>query len=268
MAFNNFVFDKNIFEWWFAGQPTGQPVLKTVEQWCKDEKADLCFNLGEFNMPKTGKYEKLSICEVIAQGRRISYGYGDRTDLLYINDKNACRGYSYGVRNGAVYLNRPKGGKRSRNGIGMTTSGNLVVSQSNNATEKDLCTNINKYVKGKGQTISTFLMEDGGGSTCEYSALSRLKFAPEGGRECATVLCIRVKRPISITHPIYAGCPKDISTEYVQMILGGIAADRDAQTLTKNRILAAQIALGFPKGMQTGVADYYTLKKMGFLIAY
>ena len=272
MSTNTYLLDKSICDWWFAGQPTGQPILKTVEEWCKSENADLCFNLAEFNMVGTSK--NLSCCEVIAQGRRISYGYGSFTDLLYINEKNACRGYSYGIRDGVVKVTRPKSGKRTRNGVGITTSGNLIISQSSDKiTETTLCNNANAYVKERKQTVKLFLLEDGGGSTTSYSNIVKLGFNPEPDskgvmRKVATVLCVRFKRPITFSHPLYVGCPKDKETELMQIILSGLQADRDYGNLSKNRMASAQKALGMPTGMQTGAADYSTLKKMGFAISF
>ena len=261
------VYDKNLFDWKFAGQPTGQPILKTVKEWNASEKATITYNLAEFNM--TGQYAGLSCCEVIAQGRRVSWGYEKFTDLLYINDNNACRGYSKGIENGIVKLNRPKGGNRTRNGVGMTTSGDLIVAQTTHkTTDTALCNMVNTYVKAMGKSVKTFILEDGGGSTAKRSSAANLTIAPEGGRPCATALCVWPKSPITITHPIYNKCPNDISTKYVQMFLTGLEVDGDAQTLTKNRILAAAKALGLPAGMQTGTADYYMLKKMGFKIGY
>ena len=214
MAVYTYVFDKNLWDWEIGGQTAEKPELKSVKDWCEQEKAELCFNLAIFTFAN-----KKSCCEVVSKGKRVSYGCGDVSDIVYLNANNYCRGYSNGIKNGVVKVNKPMGGKRTRNGIGLTTSGNLIVAQSNSKEyESTFCNEVNKAVKNKGQAVQLFVMQDGGGSTSSYSNISKLDFNPEPDkkgvlRPIATVLCLRRKKTIALSHPIYAGCPKDISTE-------------------------------------------------------
>jgi len=221
---------------------------------------DLCFNLAVFDM-KTG----LGCCYVRAKGKDIAYGNENAgVKLLQINSNNACLGYSNGIINGVVSINHPMGGKRTRNGIGLTVKGDVIIAQSGHkATEKEFCEAVNTFVKKRGQSVSLFLLQDGGGSTSEYSGLSRLNFAPEGNRKVANVVCVNFKRTPSISYPIYNGSRGDEALA-VQLALGGIEADGIAGAGTKNRIKQFQAAINLPKELQNGVADALSLHYLGF----
>ena len=269
MAFNIYVLSPTQAQIWFAGQPTGTGMLKTVKQWGIDNGADLCFNLAEFN----ASTNKLSCCEVVAQGRRISWGYADRSDMLYIDDKNYCRGYSNGIKDGIVKLNKAKGGKRTRNGIGITDKGYRIIAQSSHkCTEKDFCDAVNANVKNKGQKVKLFILEDGGGSTTSYSSRSKLIFNPEPDnpkkpevqRPVATVVCVRFTNIPIMTRPIAKDCNGN-DVMMLQMILGGIEVDGNAGTGTKSRIIAAQTALGMAPNLRLGAASALTYKRLGLV---
>lgn len=259
MAYNILILDPAIYDVWFAGQAYKERVTKTAKDWCIQEGADLCFNLGIFGM-STG----LGCSYVRAKGKDIAYG-SEKPHLLTINPANQCRGYSDGIINGAISINQPMGGSRTRNGIGMTNKGHIIIAQSSGkVTERAFCTAVNSFVQNKDHTVQLFALMDGGGSTQEYSALSRLNFAPEGGRKVANVVCVRQKRMQIITEPVYEGC-NGRNVELVQMAVGGIEIDGHAGPGTKKRITAAQAALGFPKGLQCGIASELTIRALGFL---
>ena len=266
MAFNVLVLSPTMADVWFAGQPTGVGTVKTAKEWCIDQGADLCFNLAEFNMANG-----LSCCEVVAQGRRISYGYGSYSDMLYINEKNYCHGYSNGIKDNVVKLNHAKGGSRTRNGIGITTSGYVILAQSSHkCTEKVFCESVLTFVKNKGHRVKLFLLQDGGGSTTGYSSRSKLIFNPEPDnvkkpdvqRKVATIVCVKFKNLPVMTRPIYKNC-SGTDVGILQMVLGGIEVDDSAGKLTKQRITQAQAALGMVADLQCGIASALTYKKLG-----
>jgi hypothetical protein len=265
-TYNILILDPAIYDVWFAGQAYKEPDpdkrTKTAKEWCEQENADLCFNLGIFGMTSG-----LGCSYVRAKGRDISYG-SEKPHILTINAENQCRGYSDGIIDGQIKINLPMGGKRTRNGIGMTNKGHIIIAQSaGSVTERTFCTAVNTFVQNKGQAVKLFTLQDGGGSTQEYSALSRLNFAPEGGRKVANVVCVKRRRVQSIFAPVYEGCRGE-NVELVQMALGGIEIDGSAGPGTKKRIKAAQAALAFPKGLQCGVASVLTLRAMGFAPAF
>lgn len=274
MSNNIYVLSPNDCEWWFAGQGTYDHTLRTVKEWGEREGADLVFNLGVFDLKTGASYTYVAGPKMVTDPSGLTDPkIGGKSNVLVLDNVNKCKGYSNGIVNGTVKVNAPMGGKRTRNGVGITTSGWLIEAQcSDKITEAAFCNAVNAYVKAKRQAVKLFVLEDGGGSTTSWSFRANSGFNPEPDnkkrpnifRPCATVLCVKFKRTITLTHPIYVGCPKDEQTEMVQIVVGGLAADRDYGNLSKTRMTAVQAALGMPKGMQNGVADYSTLKKLGF----
>lgn len=68
------------------------------------------------------------------------------------------------------------------------------------------------------------------------------------------------------TAPIYNG-RTGIEAELMQIALL-IDADRFFGPNSVRQLNRGLAAIGLPKGMQTSMADYYALKKMGFEIGY
>lgn len=265
MAYNIFILDPSKYDVWFAGQKYKQPRLEYVRDWCIEEKADLCFNLGLFNFT-----DKLACSYVRGKGNDLAYGCDEPnksknwSDLLVINGQNSCRGYCNGIVNGVVKLNTPFGGSRTRNGIGMTYDGHIIIAQcGTKSTEKAFCEAVNSFVKKQNKSVKLFILQDGGGSTSEYSSLSKLNFAPEGQRKVATVVCVKFKTKPTFSTPIYNGC-KGNDVALLQLALGGVESDGIAGSGTANRIKQMQSAYAFPKALQCGIASGYTLSKMGF----
>ena len=259
------VFIVNMTEWqpWLAGQPYGSTVVKTVKEWCLAESADLCFNLGMFNM--TGVNKNKGITYVHTPHGDLGYG-GDSDTLTF--GGYACKGYSNGIVNGVVKINRPINGTRTRCGIGITVKGDLIIAQtSHKATEPAFCNEVNTFVKKNSQAVRLFVLEDGGGSTSEYSALSRLNFAPEQGRPVTTVVCLKRKITPTIYRPLYQGCKGD-DVKQLQIALGGISCDGDFGSGTLARVKAMQAAYNFPAKLQCGIASAYTLGRLGFNIDF
>ena len=259
MSYNILLLDPKIYKIWFAGQEYKQKLTKTAKDWCVQEGADLCFNLGIFSM-STG----LGCSYVRAKGKDIAYG-NDKPKTLIIDNDNQCKGYSDGIVDGVTKINFPMGGTRTRNGIGITDKGFIIIAQTSHpVTETVFCNYVNSFVKGKGHKVKLFTLQDGGGSTQEYSNLSKLNFAPEGGRKVANVICVKFRGKPNISNPLFVSCPYKSDVELLQMALGGISVDGSFGSGTKSRLTSAQKALGFPQGLQCGIASYKTLKSLGF----
>ena len=268
MAFNILLLDPAVYgetDVWFAGQNEGTRTTKTAKDWNKQENAHLIFNLGVFDM-KTGEsncYVKGNTMVSDSSGATHA-NIGGYSSILKINSNNECKGYSNGIINDTVSINKPMGGQRTRNGIGITAKGHVVIAQSgHNVTEKVFCTAVKSFVNSRKEKIALFVLQDGGGSTQEYSALSDLNFAPESGRKVATVVCVRFNNLPMITYPVYSGS-KGRTIEVVQATLGGIACDGDFGVNSVARAKAMQKAKGLPFAMQCGVLSTVSLKALGF----
>lgn len=263
--FNILILDQSKYDVWFAGQAYKEPLLLTVKDWCIRENADLCFNLGLFDFTS-----KLACAYVRSKGKDIAYGCNEPgksklwSDKLIINNGNECNGYCNGIANGIVKLNTPMGGSRTRNGIGLTAKGDVIIAQSaTKSTELAFCNAVNAFVRKNGQTVKLFVLQDGGGSTSEYSSISKLGFYPEGTRKVATVTCVKFKTKPTITSLVYNGS-KGEDTRTLQIAVGGIECDSDGGNGTATRIKNMQAAFNFPKILQCGIAGAYTFSKMGF----
>lgn len=269
MAYNILILDPNIYKVYFAGQSDGQRTVMNVRDWCIRENADLCFNLGVFDM-KTG----VSCCYVKGPNMLSDAGgdkhptIGGKSNVLVLDSQNECKGYSNGIIDNTVKINAPMGGSSYRCGIGITNLGHRIIAQSSNTcTEAVFCNAVNTFVRKQGQTVKLFVLQDGGGSTSEYSALSKLSFYPKEVRKVPTVVCVSFKVKPAFTSPVYNGS-KGEDTKRMQIALGGIECDGVGGNGTETRIKAMQVAYNFPKKLQNGAADAYTFSKMGFSINY
>ena len=243
---NVILFDPSYCDVWFAGQNEGTKTLKIVEDWGKIEKADLTFNLGLFDM-RTGD----SNCFV--KGPRMisdSSGLtdpkmGGQSDILYLNSQNMCKGYCNAIVNGKVKVEHPLGKTSKRNGIGITTDGFRIIAQTSHSSyETSFANAVNNYAIKADKKVELFIMEDGGGSTSEYSAISKLGFHPTKEiRKVATVVCVRFKTLPHITRTLKYGMRGE-DVKILQMVLGGIEVDGIFGSNTRIRLRAAQKALG------------------------
>jgi len=237
MAYNIFLFDPAIYDLRFYGQKYNSGTVKTVQEWGLQAGADLCFNLGLFNM-KTGEGY------TFVRNEQGDFGYGGKSEDVYINLLNVCRGYSDAIKFGNVCVNYPLGGKRTRNGIGVTTDGWPIIAQSNKAVyETDFAKAVNDYVIKQGKRIKFFVLQDGGGSTSEWSSRAKLGFYPEGTRRVATVTCVFFKNLPKIERNLRLGCRGE-DVKILQIVLGGLEVDGSFGLATRKRLMAAQRALG------------------------
>ena len=251
MSYNIYILDPVYWNVWLAGQrDDSDHVLRSVKNWALINSADLCFNLGVFDT-RPGKTHGASFTYV--KGPKIltdasgsfDKTIGGRSDILRINEFNECKGYSNGIRNGCVLINAPMGGSAVRNGVGITTSGKVIIAQSaSKVTEKTFASAVNNFVTKRGEKVKLFVLQDGGGSTNEYSGLSKLSFHATGeDRKVATVLCARKISlpPITRTLKLWS---KGEDVRILQTVLGGIEADGSFGFGTRSRLMAAQRALG------------------------
>lgn len=252
------ILDKRYWDVWIAGSHynTKPKIMRTVKDWCIAEKADVAYNLALFNFSdgKTVTFVHNPVGDI---------GYGGKGEIVHLNQQNYCRGYSSGITNNKVVINAPLGGSRTRNGVGLTSDNNVIIAQSNTKmTEKSFCNKVLQIAGKQGAFIKLFVLEDGGGSTAHYSAVSRLGFAPEGVRKVPTVLCLRRKNPPKVTRTLQRGCKGD-DVKLLQQVLGGIEVDGSfgiGINGTRQRVIAAQKALGLK---QDGIAGPATLKALG-----
>lgn len=237
MAFNINVFDPQYWTFWFAGQDPGTGTTNTVQNWGLVNGASLCFNLALFNM-SNGK----SVNYVRTKKGIISYGGASAT--LKLDGSNECRGYSNAIVNNKISINAPLGGKALRNGIGWTVSKKLILAQTSHAcTEKDFANGVLKDLKKRGEEVEIFVLQDGGGSTSEYSNISRLTYYPKERRKVATVFCVGKKNLPKITRVLNLG-KRGEDVRLLQMVLGGIECDGIFGPGTYKRVRQAQAALG------------------------
>ena len=263
MSYNVFLYDPRIFEWWLAGsaykEPNKDKRVKTVQEWRRIEQAHFTFNLGIFGM-STG----WGCSHVYAKGQWLAYG-SDKPKTLILNSENQCKGYSDGIIDDQIKINLPMRGSALRNAVGMTTDGFLIVAQTSHATtETVFCNEVRSRVKARGHSIRLLTLQDGGGSTAGVSSITNLSTG--GSRPVPNVLCIRFREMPVFTAPIYNG-RTGIEAELMQIALL-IDADRFFGPNSVRQLNRGLAAIGLPKGMQTSMADYYALKKMGFEIGY
>lgn len=231
------ILDQNEWAIDFGGQSLDSNIVKTVRDWGLSYNAELTFNLGVFNMA-TGKG-----CTYV-HSRKGDLGYGGGSDVLEINTFNKCKGYSNGIKNGCISINKPMGGSRTRNGIGITNSGKVILAQSSsNMTERSFCQKVNSEAAKSKEVVKLFVLQDGGGSTSSYSNASKLSFYPEGIRKVATVVYATRIGGKPITRALKLWC-KGEDVKLLQTVLGGIEVDGSYGFGTRSRVIQAQRALG------------------------
>ena len=236
MAYIVNIYDLKEYDVRLGGQAYESGIVKTVKDWCLTEGAEIAFNLGMFNMAN-GKGV------TYVRSRKGIHGYGGNSYEVAWG-VNACKGYSNAIIDGMVLVNAPLGGSRTRNGIGITKTGKIIIAQTTHkVTERAFASYVNSYVAKQGEKVQTFVLEDGGGSTAGYSAISKVGYAPEGGRKVSTVVLVsRIAVP-PITRNLKLWCKgNDVKT--LQMALGGIEVDGSFGFGTRSRLIQAQKALG------------------------
>lgn len=260
MANNFFIFDPNIWDLRLAGTDNG--TRYTVEKWSERLNADLIFNLTTF--ATRGVTVGRPDTEVFINNVRLCWGKEDVSDFVQVNPTDKARGYSNAIKDGVVKLSHKFGGSSYRNGIGITNRGHIIVAQtSHKTTELAFATEVNNFIKNRGQAVKLFVLEDGGGSTQEYSTRSKLYWtATPEKRPVPTVIYAKYKGTPTISSPVYNGS-RGADTVLIQTLLGGIAADGDGGPATANRIKAAQTALAFPTSLRCGICSAYTAKALG-----
>lgn len=223
----------------FEGTPynTFPKTALKAKDWAAKTGADVVYNLAFFQM---SNYNTVNY--VKAKG--FDVGYGGVAERLTVSPGNVCGGYAVGIKDNDVVI-RGDGSTRTRNGIGITPKGNIIIAQSTSkVTEKNFCKEVamqvSQYYK---ESVKLFLMEDGGGSTQMYSAISRLGISPEGGRKVPTVICVKRRNLPKFTRVLKTGC-KGEDVRLLQMILGGCTCDGSYGNATKKRVKEAQKALG------------------------
>lgn len=254
VTYNIYILDLSQWRVWFAGQRDDKDnTVRNVKNWALINGADLCFNLGVFDVRKGATY---GASFTFVSGPKIltdpsgefDKTIGGRSDVLWIDDVNRCKGYSNAIKNGIISINAPMASsstKAVRNGIGVTVSGKVIIAQSSKAvTERTFAAAVNDFVITRAERVKLFVLQDGGGSTNEYSNISKLAFHATGeNREVATVVCAsRIALP-PITRTLKKGCRGE-DVRILQMVLGGIECDGIFGAKTKSRLKEAQRALG------------------------
>ena len=249
------VYDPKLWDVSFSGTPYATTPKKKgkAQAWANGEvdgrKADVVYNLGFFDMKNYS-----TVTYVKARGYDI--GYGGIADRLTVSSGNVCGGEAkrgLGIRDNEVLT--PSGGDaRSRNGIGITAQGRIIVAQSTTkVTRRNFCKEVTLQVNQHWKdTVKLFLLEDGGGSTQYYSRISLLGNAPEGGREVPTVSCFKLKVAPKL-HPMKVG-NKGEDVRFLQLILGGLVCDGSYGNQTFKRVKESQRMLK-AVGLYDGAVD-------------
>lgn len=259
---------KNDWNAWFAAASAYRDSPKkayTANSFAYMQNADLVTNLALFKMKnnETINYVRTTALQEVGYGGTEKFGI-----ILELNWANKCAGYAVAIKNGVVQPNNRVsnpylGGASCRNGIGFTEDGRLIIAQSTNkVSEKVFANKINSVIPAMyGVKVRLFLFEDGGGSTQQYSAISKLNFTPMGVRAVPTVTCLKRKSFPKVTRTLQKG---DFGWDVVtlQTILGGISCDGSYGGGTANRVKAFQKANKLPV---TGVADQKTLQALGLM---
>lgn len=246
---NILILDRKKFKVTFWGQSYNTCDCYYVEEWCKQQNVDLCFNLGLFNM-----YNHRA-CNYVRSSKG-DLAYGGASNTLVLDNANQCKGYSNAIIDGVVKINRRLDSRaRTRNGIGLTTTGEVIIAQSPYSyTELTFAKLVNSKVKARGYKVKLFVLQDGGGSTSEYSNISNTNFAPEGRRKVATVTYVKFLYVPKFERVLKKGS-KGSDVEELQIMLGGLDADGSFGPKTKTALLSVQKKLGLK---QTGILDEAT----------
>ena len=262
------VFDPKEYDIFVYGNrySPGNVPLRSMKQWAEKAGADIAFNLAFFNFD-TNVNRALNCA-----GRTLQYvhsptigdiGYDDavggRSPLIELDNGNRWRGYGVFVKNNMV-TNASRSGRRARNMDGLTADGRYIHVTSDSQTEYYVAAyTINFVKKHYGTTVKLLLKEDSGGSTQEYSAISKLGYYPEGQRNIATIVGIKRKEPYVFKRVLRFGSRGE-DVYMLQRLLGGIEVDGSFGYGTLKRVRQAQTALGLSSD---GIAGPITLGKIG-----
>lgn len=268
------VFDQEDFEITVYGNrySTGNVPLYYPQEWAVKSGADWVFNLAFFNFDTYDNRKKG------VAGRTLQYvsnpkigdiGYdaqAEPTPTIILQSGSKFRGWKPAVLSGIVQTPKlDKAQRRARNMNGLTADGRYIHAQSDRQTEVFVASEVNRLVKAMyGTTIRYLFVEDAGGSTQEYSAISRLNFQPEGARKVATVICIKRKSIYTFTRTLHKGMSGE-DVKVLQSALGGIEVDGLFGAGTDKRLKQAQRALGL---VADGYAGKLTYKAMGYQVKY
>jgi hypothetical protein len=260
------IFDPKEWDYGFGGQAPNTNTRRTVEAWGEYYKNCLIYNLGVFNTSTGASYTFVAGENVLCDASgETDPKIGGKSKVLILNAKNRCKGYSDGIINGVISINAPMGGTAVRNGIGITASGKAIQAQSMaKSTEYAFCAAVNAYAKLHSETVKLFILEDGGGSTSDYSPYSKLGWHATGERrEVATIFWARRKTPAVFHHDLYKNCPYKSDIMLWQTLTGGLEVDGSFGSLSVKRLAKMHVALNLPKALRIGVAGIDTFKAMG-----
>ena len=243
--------------------------LRAVKDWATVANADLVFNFAFFN------FDTMQNRRIGAAGRTLQYCHNPNIGDIGYNAQspaptpmmsllNGCRwcGWKLAVLNGIVQTSKlDRNTKRARNMNGLTTDGRYIQVTSDRQTEIYVASEVARRVKTIWHTEIKYLaVNDAGGSTQEYSSMSKLGYYPEGLRNVATVVALKRKKIYNFTRQLQYGC-KGEDVKILQMALGGIEVDGSFGRGTRSRLIQAQKAL---KVNADGYFGPITAKAMGF----
>ena len=263
------IYDLNDWIAFFGGQSPNTNTCKTVKAWTLYYGADIGYNLGVFNTNTGASYTYVSGPTVLCDSQGATDPkIGGASQVLRIDSKNACKGYSNGIINGVISINAPMNGSAVRNGIGLTTNGKVVVAQSKSKmTERAFCIEVNSIVTNRRESIKLFIFEDGGGSTAKYSNLSKNDWHPTGeNRPVPTVICFKRKTAPRISRDLYRGATGEDVRMWQTIVGGGLVPDGSYGPSCVKAAIKVAKNLGLPTELQKGVSGITLLKKLGYMI--
>lgn len=266
------VFDQDDYEVFVFGHryTDGNLPCRSITDWNKVAEADWIFNAFFFNFDNA--QNRANHCA----GRTLQYasnpkigdiGYNSLspapTPVLVLNSGSKFCGWNLAVLNGVVQTSKlNKTTRRARNMNGLTADGRYIHVTTDRQTEVYVASEVNRRVKALYKTTVRYLfIEDSGGSTQEYSAISKLGYYPEGTRNVATVMGVKRKHLYTFTRTLHKGSSGE-DVIMLQMALGGIEVDGIFGAGTDKRLKQAQRALGIPAD---GWFGPQSAKAMGFL---
>lgn len=251
------VFDQKDFDVFVYGHmyTEGNTALGTdcyLPGWQKKYDADWVFNAFFFN------FDNYQNRQNKCAGRTLQYCYNPHIGVIGYNASapaptptitlnTGCKfcGWNLAILDGIVQSPRlNKTTKRARNMNGLTADGRYIHVTTDRQTEVAVATEVNRRIKNLYKTTVKYLfIEDSGGSTQEYSAISKLGYYPEGQRAVATVIGVRRKSLYIFTRTLHIGCRGE-DVMVLQQALGGIEVDGIFGLGTASRLRQAQKALG------------------------
>jgi len=262
------IFDPKDYEiYTYGNKYTGGNVTpRSLKEWTGRSGADWTFNLAFFDFASAYNNARNiggRTLQPVFSSKVGQIGCPDaanRTDQITIQG-SSFRGWSTAIKDGAVQKGLNTTAYRARNMNGLTTDGRYIHVTTSKMTEYQVAIQVLNMVKKDYRTgIKYLFIEDAGGSTQEYSAISKLSYTPEGFRDVASVMCIKRKTIYTFTRTLHRGLNGE-DTRILQQALGGIEVDGIFGYGTQNRLKEAQKAL---KLNPDGYAGPLTAKAMGF----